>query len=98
MAPAGIEVESGLNQPLKARIALLNASAEALEGLQIQQARPGRTPLDLRFQIETDDAGRVVLLVTTPRPVKEPALNFVLEFKWPSGRLLREYSILLDPH
>lgn len=98
LAPTEIEVESGLNQPLKARIELLNASAETLAGLQVRQAGPVADPLDLRFRIEHDATGRAVLLVTTPRPVQEPALNFVLEFEWPSGRLLREYSILLDPH
>lgn len=96
LAPTGIEVDSGLNQPLKARIGIFNASDEALASLKVRQAQT-REPLDLRFRIERDDSGGAVVQVTTHRPVREPALNFVLEFEWASGRLLREYSILLDP-
>lgn len=96
LAPTGIEVDSSLNQPLKARIGILNASNEALASLKVRQAQAGE-PLGLRFRIERDDTGGAVVEVTTERPVQEPALNFVLEFEWASGRLLREYSILLDP-
>lgn len=98
LAPTDMAVESGLNQPLKARIELLNASAETLADLKVRQVQPVAAMLDLRFQIERGEAGHTVVLVTTAGPVQEPALNFVLEFEWPSGRLLREYSILLDPH
>jgi len=97
LAPAGMEVGSDLNQPLDASIVILNASPEALASLKVRQAEPAAMPLDLHFRIGRDDAGRDVVRVTTPEPVREPALNFVLEFEWASGRLRREYSILLDP-
>ena len=35
--------------------------------------------------------------VTTDQPVREPYLNFLVEFLWPTGRLMREYTVLLDP-
>lgn len=97
LAPTGIEVDSGLNQPLQARIGIANASPEAVASLRVRQTRPADQPLDLRFEVGRDSAGQTVVQVTTSRPVQEPALNFVLEFEWANGRLLREYSILLDP-
>jgi len=97
LAPSGIEVDSSLNEPLQARIALLNASPEAVSSLRVRQKmQPDTQALDLHFEISRKD-GQAMVQVTTPKPVQEPALNFVLEFEWANGRLLREYSILLDP-
>ena len=41
--------------------------------------------------------GRDVLRVTSPRPVTEPFVTLLVEANWPRGRLLREYTVLLDP-
>lgn len=96
LAPTGIEVDSSLNEPLRARIALLNASPEVVANLRVRQKQPDTQALDLRFEVSRKD-GQAMVQVTTPKPVQEPALNFLLEFQWVNGRLLREYSILLDP-
>src|SRR5690606_28556578 len=37
------------------------------------------------------------ILLTTREPVNEPFLNFLVELNWPAGRVLREYTVLLDP-
>jgi pilus assembly protein FimV len=50
----------------------------------------------LQFKPAVRD-GVPVILVTTKKPVKEPFLDFLLEVRWPKGRLLREYTVLLDP-
>ena len=42
-------------------------------------------------------SGRDVLRVTSPRPVTEPFVTLLVEANWPRGRLLREYTVLLDP-
>ncbi|NNC55826.1 MAG: hypothetical protein HKO07_08915, partial [Pseudomonadales bacterium] len=39
---------------------------------------------------------RQVLKLSTPDVLREPYLNFLLEVRWPSGRMLREYMVLLD--
>src|SRR5690606_25546132 len=41
--------------------------------------------------------GKSVIQVSSSKPVREPYLNFLVEVIWPSGRLLREYTLLLDP-
>ena len=43
-----------------------------------------------------DGRGGGTLLITSRESVLEPYLDFLIEVRWPEGRLLREYTILLD--
>lgn len=102
-----IKLDSALNQPLRAEIELLEVrdltEPEILVGLAKQEdfARIGVDKTyflsDLRFQVVLDkkDGGPKIIL-TSRKPVREPYLNFVIEAQWPSGKLLREYTLLLD--
>jgi pilus assembly protein FimV len=38
-----------------------------------------------------------VVKVTSSKPINEPFLDFLVELNWPAGRLVREYTFLLDP-
>jgi Tfp pilus assembly protein FimV len=40
--------------------------------------------------------GRSVLRVTSSKPLPEPVVKFLVQVMWPQGRLLRDYSVLLD--
>ena len=103
-----IEVKSTLNQPLVAEIpVLLNSPGEA-DRLAVRLASPdafARIGLDrptlqaanLSFEVQTDARGRKVIRVTTPNTVSDPFLSFLLEVDWGNGRMLREYTVLLDP-
>ena len=51
---------------------------------------------DLRFKVDLSTPTRPVIKVSSRRPIHEPYLNFLVELRWPSGRLLREYTALLD--
>jgi pilus assembly protein FimV len=51
---------------------------------------------DLRF-IPRIDGQRGVIRVVSSKPVREPYLNFVIEMARPNGRLMREYTLLIDP-
>src|SRR5690606_21517638 len=51
----------------------------------------------LRFNVTTAPDGNLVVNVSSSEPLREPYLNFLLEVTWPSGRLMREYSLLVDP-
>jgi pilus assembly protein FimV len=100
-------VKSALNQPLKAEIELVNtgelSAEEILPGLATREeflrANVDRVYFlsDLRFKVETSEDGKLVVVLTTNKPVREPFLNFLVEVIWPSGRLLREYALLIDP-
>ncbi|NOQ88071.1 MAG: hypothetical protein GQ550_04035 [Gammaproteobacteria bacterium] len=101
-----IEVNSSLNQKLKADIELLSATEENAESIIVKLAsrkeftRAGldRPYLlnDLRFKSEVID-GVPHISVTSASPIREPFLNFLVEIDWPNGHLIREYTILLDP-
>lgn len=101
-----IDVSSALNQKLAARIDLLSTAPEEAESLLINLGSREefiRAGLDrplvlttLKFKTRTED-GNVYIDVTSPKPIRDPFLNFLLEVDWPKGHLIREYTILLDP-
>ncbi|MEH6346479.1 MAG: FimV/HubP family polar landmark protein [Bermanella sp.] len=101
-----IELDSALNQPLDAHIKLLKAGE--LEDWEIKPdlASTGEFRKsgiervfflnNVRFEIERTDEG-VFIKLSTQEAVVEPFLNFLVQVDWPNGRLLREYTLLLDP-
>ena len=102
-----IHLRSALNQPFDAEIELVSAAAEDLAALRASLAssetftrygldRPAYLS-DFTFRVERGADGRDVLRVTSPRPVSEPFVTLLVEANWPRGRLLREYTVLLDP-
>lgn len=102
-----IKMNSALNQPLDAEVKLLNvgdlSKNEILPNLASHEdfARAGVERVffltGIKFDVELDGKGGATLHLTTDRIVREPFLNFLIELHWPNGRLLREYTALLDP-
>ncbi len=102
-----IKLNSALSEPLDAEIELVQV--RELTPTEILPSLAGQSDFkaadverfhfltDLRFEVETDNAGRPHIRVRSRKPVKEPFLNFLVEVNWPAGRLLREYTLLLDP-
>ncbi|MBT7370354.1 MAG: peptigoglycan-binding protein LysM, partial [Gammaproteobacteria bacterium] len=100
-----LELRSALNQQFDAEIVLTNVGAlqqdEILPNLASQSDfdRVGvdRNYLltDLRFKVQPGDDGKFVVLITSSKPIIEPFLNFIVEVIWPTGRILREYTVLL---
>ncbi|MFL6591689.1 MAG: FimV/HubP family polar landmark protein [Luteimonas sp.] len=102
-----IRVKSQPGQPLLAEIPIISSDPSELEGLQAQLASPetfrrvGLEPpqgaaSSLRFEPAIDAAGRPVIRVTSTVPIQQPLLTFLLEVDWGQGRLVREYSALVD--
>lgn len=101
-----IELKSGLNQPLQAEIVLSNVGD--LNAQQLSVALANRTDFaragvervyflnDLQFNVEVDEKGNGLVRISSKKLVREPYLDFVLEARWPTGRLLREYTVLVD--
>jgi len=102
-----IEMRSALNQPMNAQIRLQTQSASEAEGLIVKLAsqeafsRAGleRNPTlnDLKFSVDASNSLAPVIRISSTKPVVEPFLNFLLEVDWPQGRMVREYTVLLDP-
>ncbi|MFZ5638986.1 MAG: type IV pilus assembly protein FimV [Pseudomonadota bacterium] len=102
-----IRVLSQRDQPLLAEIPIISNDSAELEQLQARLASPdtfariGLAPpqgivSDLQFAVALDARGRPVVRVTSAAPVQQPLLTFLLEVDWGQGRLVREYSALLD--
>ncbi|WP_259756277.1 FimV/HubP family polar landmark protein [Pseudomonas sp. GCEP-101] len=102
-----IHLRSALNQPLDAEIDLVEvrdlSAAEVIPKLaspeDFNKAGVDRQYFltGLKFTPIVKPNGKSVIRVTSDRPVQEPYLNFLVEVVWPNGRLLREYTVLLDP-
>ncbi len=101
-----IRLRSALNQPFVAEIPVTGDSAGELTQLTVQLApaatferfgldRP-RFLDDLSFKVQ-QDGSQAVVRVTSSQPVSEPFISLLLDVSWPQGRLLREYTVLLDP-
>jgi pilus assembly protein FimV len=99
-------VLSPLGQPLQAEIEVVSLQPGEDESLSARLASPEAfrqagiemTPalVGLQFSVERRE-GRPVILLRTTQPVNEPFLDVLVELQWASGRLVREYTFLLDP-
>ena len=102
-----INVMSALGQPLLAEIDLVSVSAEEMPSLAARLAsqdayREANVEYpnglgNFRFVVEKRANGQPYLKVMTNQPINEPFLDLLIELNWASGRLLREYPVLLDP-
>lgn len=102
-----LTLRSAVNQPLLAEIELLD-----VRGLSAAEVQPSLAPADefskagverqafldsLRFTPVINANGRSVIRVTSTQPLSAPLVKFLVQVNFPSGRLLRDYSMLLDP-
>ena len=102
-----IRVLSKPGQPLLAEIPVISADPSELENLRVALASPatfarvGLEPpsglvSELQFELTRNAQGRAVVRVSSHAPVATPSLNFLIEADWGQGRLVREYSALVD--
>ena len=102
-----LTLKSTQNQPLLAEIELLD-----VKDLTAAEVVPSLAPADeftkagvprpafldeLRFTPVINAEGKSVLRVTSSQPLSEPFVKFLVQVMWPSGRLLRDYSVMLGP-
>jgi pilus assembly protein FimV len=102
-----LTVLSALGQPFSAEIDLVSvgqaeyssltaqlgsADAYRAANLQYVSATSG-----LRLSVERRPDGQAFVRITSTRPINEPFLDLLVELNWASGRLMREYTALLDP-
>ncbi|RFC31803.1 MAG: pilus assembly protein FimV [Candidatus Nitrotoga sp. MKT] len=102
-----INVANTLGEPMNVLIELGTASKDEISSLTARLAPPevfkdagldypsGLPPLN--FKIETNANGEPYIKVTSVQPINEPFVNLLVELAWSSGKLLREYTFLLDP-
>ncbi|MDW3095159.1 MAG: FimV/HubP family polar landmark protein [Gammaproteobacteria bacterium] len=101
-----IQINSALNQPMDAEIELVGFNAATIDEVQVELAsqqmfervgvprpyiltRLKFTPMILK--------GKPIIRVTSTDSIREPFLTFLVDVRWAKGKLLREYTVLLDP-
>ncbi len=104
----GLTVNTALNEPLDATIALRNSGDVRVGEISVRLASVAdfeATGIEyltflsgLNFEIKGDKNNRPISINVSSRvPVIEPYVNFLIELSWPNGRILKEYTVLLDP-
>lgn len=98
---------SALNQTLDAEIPLVLSGADKLDTIQVRLASPEafdkagverlHALTQLRFRPVAKHGGRFVIQVSSNEVIQEPFLDFLVEVESPQGKLLREFTLLLDP-
>lgn len=100
-----ISVFSALGQPLRAQIPVsatpqelrsLNARIASPEAFRQAQLGYGSTVRSIRLRVDAGAAGAVIHL-SSERPINDPFVDLLVELNWEAGRLVREYTFLLDP-
>src|SRR5665213_1445026 len=102
-----LTVDSALGQPLSARVDLTSATREEIDTLQARVADPSLYRQNnltyqaalarARVAVETGSDGVPYLRISSPVSVLEPYLDLIVEVNWASGRVVRDYTLLLDP-
>ncbi len=102
----GAVVESYLGQPLDVRVELISQNEDELQSITAGLASADDFELlglsltaitvPLQFEVVTD-ADKPYVHITSQLKVSEPVVQVLVEVVWASGRMLREYTLFLDP-
>jgi pilus assembly protein FimV len=102
-----LTLNSYLGQPFKAEIDIDSVNTEDIPTLSaklasretFQQSNVDYAPFLFTFKISIENraSGQPYVKITSPQRVVEPFLSMLIELNWSSGRLIREYTVLLDP-
>ena len=101
-----LTVQSGLGEPLRAEVEITSLQPSEVDSLTARLGSPeafraagieySPTLVSLRVVLDRRD-GRPLLRLTSVRPIDDPFLDVIIELQWATGRLVREYTFLLDP-
>lgn len=101
-----IQVNSNLGEPLKAQVDLIELTAADAQELKARLAsieeykKSGlQYPegIKFRFQVVNERGAQPFVRVATLRPIDDPFVNLLIEISSPSGKILKSYTLLLDP-
>lgn len=101
-----LRLHSALNEQLEAEIELVSVGDAEQHHILVSLASKEEFAIAgvpweyyltrLKFKTDLSNPARPVIRVSTDEVVKEPYLDFVVQLHWPSGKLLREYTVFLD--
>jgi len=103
---ADATVESFLNQPLHASIQLITQDSDSLDSIsaglasaedyELIGASRDDISVPLQFSI-AGSPGSAYITVSSELPIADPVVRLIVEVNWTNGRMLREYTLFLDP-
>lgn len=107
LALGRINVQSALGEPLRAEVEVSDIAPGEADGLRINLASPqafqaagvayNDALANIRTSLQRRADGRYVVRLNGTRALNEPFVDLLLEANWPSGRMVRDYTLLLDP-
>ena len=102
-----LKVQSALGEPLRAEIEVTEIAANEADGLKINIATaeafknagvPYNSALsDVKATLQRRAGGQYVVRLSGNRPLNDPFIDLLLEANGASGRIVRDYTVLLDP-
>lgn len=102
-----VTVQSSLGQPIKAEVDILQINSEENASLQASVASPetfraaglsySAIATNIVVSLQKRPDGSSYLRLTSTRPINEPFVDLIIEAKWASGRIVRDYTMLFDP-
>ncbi len=102
-----LKIASNLNEPLEASISIEDAKGIIITDILVTIADPkeftkaGLEPAAwlqrIQFTVDQNKQGGLVVKLNTQRPVQEPFADLLIQVTWPGGKILKEYTLLLDP-
>jgi len=98
---------SKLGEPLNAEIELLAVTPGELSSIQATLAseqvyqdqmleKPASYPF-IKIEVGNNSKGQPILKLSSTQPITEAFLDMLIQVDWPTGRLVKEYTLLLDP-
>ena len=95
-----MELKSKLNQQLNVIIPL-SATDDELNTLNLIIERPEGIDLstywpEVQAKVVRNEKGNHYIVLTSEDVIREPVMGFVLDLNWSTGRILREYSLIID--
>jgi pilus assembly protein FimV len=102
-----LTIQSGIGQPLLGEIELVSVRPDELSTLAARIAPPeayrnasinfNSALMGARATIERRQGGAPYIRIVSSRPIEEPFIDLLVELTWNTGRLVREYTALVDP-
>lgn len=107
LALGRIVVQSALGEPLKAEIDVPDINTDEAASLRVGLASGeafraagmdfNAALSSLQITLQRRVNGSAYLRLTSTRPINEPFVDLIVEANWASGRIVRDYTLLLDP-
>lgn len=102
-----ITVQSALGEPLRAEIDIPDINADEAASLKTSVALPDAfrasgleynpAMAGLKATLERRPDGRAYIRLSGDRAINDPFVDMIIEARWASGRVVRDYTMLFDP-